>query len=42
MNLIGNYNVVPRWGGFGAAFVTVVSHSLINITALFRVLFSTK
>lgn len=42
LNLIGNYNFVPRWGGYGAAFVTIVSYSLINITTLFRVIFSTK
>ncbi len=42
LNLIGNYSLVPRWGGYGAAFVTVVSLSLINISALFRVLFFTK
>jgi O-antigen/teichoic acid export membrane protein len=42
LNLLGNYNVVPRWGGLGAAFVTVASHGLINITAFFRVLLSTK
>lgn len=41
-NFTCNYLLVPEYGGFGAAFVTAISYSLINVTALFRVLFSTK
>lgn len=42
LNLAGNYSLVPRWGGYGAAVVTAVSLNLINLSAFIRVLFFTK
>jgi len=33
LNFTGNYLLIPLWGGFGAAVVTVMSHGLINIIA---------
>jgi len=41
-SLAGNYGFVPRWGGIGAACVTVIAYNLIHVTAFFRVIFSER
>ncbi len=33
LNFTGNYFLIPLWGGFGAAVVTICSHGLINGSA---------
>ena len=39
LNFTGNYILVPIWGGFGAALVTILSHNfLIQGLILFRIL----
>jgi len=32
-NFVGNYLLIPIWGGVGAAFITVFSHGLLNVCA---------
>jgi len=39
LNFSGNYLLIPLWGGFGAAVVTILSHNfLIQIFILVKVL----
>ena len=38
-NFIGNYLLIPRWAGLAAAAVTILSHAIINITAVTKIVF---
>ena len=38
LNFTGNYFLIPLWGGFGAAIVTISSIALINISAFIKCL----
>ena len=40
VNAVGNYAMVPRWGGLAAAYVTIASYALINVSSAIRVFFS--
>ncbi len=40
LNFIGNYLFIPIWGGLGAAFITIISHGLINIIVALRIIFT--
>jgi O-antigen/teichoic acid export membrane protein len=42
VNLTGNYFLIPIWGGFGAAIITILSYGLINITSGIRVFSSSR
>lgn len=38
-SVIGNYYLIPVWGGLGAAVILVLSHALVNLTCGLRVIF---
>jgi O-antigen/teichoic acid export membrane protein len=38
LNVIGNLSLIPRWGGVGAAAITVVTHATVNGLSVLKVL----
>ena len=42
LNFTGNYLLIPIWGGFAAAAVTILSHGLINVASSIRVCLSDR
>ncbi|MBN1557145.1 MAG: oligosaccharide flippase family protein [Lentisphaerae bacterium] len=41
-NFFGNLLLIPRWGGLGAATITVLSHALVNVASAARVFRSAR
>ena len=40
LNMVGNYFFIPLWGGYAAAWVTVLSHALIQLLIFVRIRFN--
>jgi O-antigen/teichoic acid export membrane protein len=42
VNFTGNYFLIPKYQGIGAAFINVLTHAIINLSAFCRIIFILK